>query len=39
MKKVGEGAFGEVHMVKRKANNQTYALKKVKLIGLKNKEK
>lgn len=39
MKKLGEGAFGQVYMVKRKRDGQTYAMKKVKLISLKDKEK
>ena len=39
MKKLGEGAFGQVFMVKRKRDSQTYAMKKVKLISLKDKEK
>jgi serine/threonine protein kinase len=30
--KIGEGAFGQVFKVQRKADNQTYALKKVLLL-------
>jgi serine/threonine protein kinase len=38
-KKLGEGAFGQVFVVKRKLDNHAYALKKVKLLGMKDKEK
>lgn len=39
MKKLGEGAFGQVFLVRRKADGHTYAMKKVKLLGMKIKEK
>ena len=39
IKKLGEGAFGLVYMVRRKLDDQLYALKKVKLISMKDKEK
>ena len=35
MKKLGEGAFGQVYLVRRKIDYEVYALKKVKMIGLK----
>lgn len=35
LKKVGEGAFGQVYQVRRKQDNETYALKKVRMIGMK----
>jgi serine/threonine protein kinase len=38
-KKLGEGAFGQVFVVKRKLDNHVYAFKKVKLLGMKDKEK
>ncbi|OMJ77152.1 hypothetical protein SteCoe_23335 [Stentor coeruleus] len=37
--KLGEGAFSSVYKVVRKADNQIYALKQVKLTGLSLKEK
>lgn len=37
--KLGEGAYSEVLKVKRIADNQVYALKKVKLSNLSDKEK
>ena len=37
--KLGEGAFSSVFKVTRKSDQQTYALKKVKLTDLKQKEK
>ena len=37
--KLGEGAYSTVYKVKRKIDNQIYALKKVKLSNLKEKEK
>lgn len=37
MKLLGEGAFGQVYLVKRKQDNKTYALKKVRMIGMKEK--
>lgn len=39
IKKLGEGAFGQVFVVKRKVDGETYALKKVKLASMKEKEK
>ena len=39
MRKLGEGAFGQVFMVKRKQDGMLYALKKVKLGAMKDKEK
>ena len=36
---LGEGVFGQVYLVRRKKDNQTYAMKKVKLTTLKSKEK
>lgn len=38
-RKLGQGAFGQVFVVKRKLDGQIYALKKVKLAGMKDKEK
>jgi len=37
--KLGEGAYSVVHKVIRNADNQVYALKKVKLLNLSEKEK
>ena len=37
--KLGEGAFGQVYLCKRSKDGQMYAMKKVKLIALKDKEK
>lgn len=37
LKKLGEGAFGQVFLVRRKTDGQTYAMKKVKLMGMKIK--
>lgn len=37
LKKVGEGAFGQVYQVRRKIDNETYALKKVRMTGMKEK--
>jgi len=39
IKKLGEGAFGVVYLVKKKSNGQQFALKKVKLLRLSTKEK
>lgn len=39
MSKLGEGAYSVVHKVKRLADNNIYALKKVKLLKLSEKEK
>ena len=37
--KLGEGAYSTVFKVRRRSDSQLYALKKVKLHGLKDKEK
>ena len=37
--KLGDGSYSTVYKVKRKIDNQIYALKKVKLINLTEKEK
>ena len=37
--KLGTGAFSEVFKVVRKSDNMTYALKKVKMMKLSQKEK
>ena len=37
--KIGEGAFSSVYKVKRKEDDTVYALKKVKFLKLKEKEK
>ena len=37
--KLGKGAFGSVSIVKRKEDQQTYAMKRVKMINLNQKEK
>lgn len=37
--KLGEGAYSTVYRVKRLSDNQEYALKKVKMNGLSEKEK
>jgi len=37
--KLGEGAFSTVYKVRRLSDNQTYALKKVKLGKLSEKER
>lgn len=39
LQKLGEGAFSQVYRVRRKADNEIYALKKVKILGLKEKER
>ncbi|OMJ88081.1 hypothetical protein SteCoe_10066 [Stentor coeruleus] len=39
LSKLGEGAFSSVYKVRRKSDNQFYALKKVQLGSLKQKEK
>ena len=39
LEKLGEGSYSTVYKVKRKIDNQIYALKKVKLLNLKEKEK
>jgi serine/threonine protein kinase len=37
IKKLGKGAFGTVYLVRRKIDLEMYALKKVKMTGLKEK--
>ena len=39
IKKIGNGSFSVVYKVRRKADNNIYALKKVKLLKLREKEK
>jgi NIMA (never in mitosis gene a)-related kinase len=39
LQKLGEGAFSQVYRVRRKADGVIYALKKVKILGLKDKER
>ena len=39
LKKIGNGSFSSVYKVRRKQDNNIYALKKVKLLKLKEKEK
>jgi NIMA (never in mitosis gene a)-related kinase len=39
LKKLGEGAYSSVYKVRRKADNEMYALKKVKMKNLSSKEK
>ena len=39
LKKIGNGSFSAVYKVRRKADNNIYALKKVKLLKLREKEK
>lgn len=39
IKKIGEGSFSVVYKVRRKQDHTLYALKKVKLQRLKDKEK
>lgn len=39
LSKLGEGAYSSVYKVKRLADGKEYALKKVKLLNLKEKEK
>lgn len=36
---LGEGSFGTVYLVKRKSDDQLYALKKVKMLPLGEKER
>jgi len=36
---LGEGVYGQVYLVRRKKDDKTYAMKKVKLASLKTKEK
>jgi NIMA (never in mitosis gene a)-related kinase 1/4/5 len=39
LSKIGEGAYSSVHKVKRLSDGNIYALKKVRISGLKEKEK
>lgn len=39
LKKLGEGAYSTIYKVKRMSDGKEYALKKVKLVKLKEKEK
>ena len=39
LSKIGEGSYSSVHRVKRKSDGIEYALKKVKINNLKEKEK
>ena len=39
LNKLGEGAYSTVHKVKRHVDGNVYALKKVKLLNLSEKEK
>ena len=39
LQKLGEGAFAQVFRVRRRADGEIYALKKVKILGLKDKER
>ena len=39
IKKLGEGAYSTVYKVRRRADNKVYALKKVKMKTLNDKEK
>ena len=39
LSKIGEGSFSSVYKVKRNADSKIYALKKVKLLNLSEKEK
>lgn len=39
LKRLGEGSFGTVYMVKRKSDGKIYAMKKVKMTSLSTKEK
>ena len=39
LQKLGEGAYSTVYKVKRLVDNNIYALKKVKLLNLSDKEK
>ena len=39
MQKLGKGAYSSVYLVKRLKDGHVYALKKVKLLSLKEKEK
>jgi len=39
IKKLGDGAYSSVYKVKRNDDNEFYALKKVKMLSLSDKEK
>ena len=39
MEKLGEGAYSSVHKVKRRNDGKIYALKKVRMVDLSDKEK
>lgn len=39
LEKIGEGAYSSVYRIKKKADGKIYALKKVKMLNLKEKEK
>jgi len=39
LQKIGEGSYSSVYKVRRLTDNTIYALKKVKLLNLKEKEK
>jgi NIMA (never in mitosis gene a)-related kinase len=39
IKKLGDGAYSSVYKVRRAEDNDTYALKKVKMLNLSDKEK
>ena len=39
LQKIGEGSYSSVYKVRRLTDNTVYALKKVKLLNLKEKEK
>ena len=39
LRKLGEGSFGTVYLVRRISDGQLYALKKVKILGLNSKDK
>ena len=39
LEKLGEGSYSTVYKVKRKLDNQIYALKKVRLLNLNEREK
>ena len=39
LEKIGEGSYSSVHKVKKKSDGKEYALKKVRLHALKEKEK
>jgi len=39
IKKLGEGSFGTVYLVKRLSDGQLYAMKKVRIYGMNEKDK